>query len=38
MKVCETCGKEITTIDGENQCLACEEGAEARKGSRLAKT
>ena len=27
MKVCETCGREIATIDGENQCLTCEEGA-----------
>lgn len=38
MKVCETCGKEIATLDGENQCLSCEESAEAQKGSRLAAT
>lgn len=38
MKVCETCGEEIATIDSENQCLVCEEGQEATPGSRLAKT
>lgn len=26
MKVCEKCGEEIFTKDGDNQCQACEEG------------
>ena len=25
MKVCETCGTEISTKDGENLCTKCEE-------------
>ena len=35
MKVCETCGSEISTRDGENQCSICERietmKAETRK-------
>lgn len=38
MKVCETCGCEIATIDGENQCIPCEELAVALKNSALART
>jgi hypothetical protein len=26
MKVCEKCGVEIYTRDGENKCQACEDG------------
>lgn len=28
MKVCELCGEEIATRDGENRCLKCDTGAE----------
>ncbi len=28
MKVCERCGDEIATRDGENLCAACEESEE----------
>ena len=38
MKVCEICGREIAAIDGENQCIPCEEPSEAPPNSRLAKT
>lgn len=34
MKVCEKCGDEIATKDGENRCPACERGvrdAEKRR-------
>jgi len=33
MKVCEACGEEIWTKDGENRCVACEdrEGKNPRK-------
>ncbi len=33
MKVCKTCGDEISTPDGENRCQACElnEVNKARK-------
>lgn len=27
MKVCQTCGEEIYTKDGENKCLSCESQA-----------
>ncbi len=28
MKVCEKCGEEIGTRDGENECFRCEQEAE----------
>lgn len=31
MKVCEVCGEEIATKDGENRCPKCEDGATKRK-------
>lgn len=31
MKVCETCGKEIATIDGENECITCEESSHTKR-------
>lgn len=33
MKVCELCGEEISTRDGENRCPGCEEdyGERSRK-------
>lgn len=30
MKVCEICGEEIATRDGENRCQACEEHEEKK--------
>lgn len=30
MKVCELCGTEISTRDGENRCTACEDNPEMR--------
>ena len=30
MKVCEKCGDEIATKDGENQCDACERGRKRK--------
>lgn len=41
MKVCESCGDEIATKDGENRCTSCEEGRrkkqEGRKAQRRAR-
>ncbi len=34
MKVCEKCGEEIATKDGENRCPACEEGQGASMAKR----
>jgi uncharacterized Zn finger protein (UPF0148 family) len=31
MKVCEKCGEEIYTKDGENMCQQCEEGIKKAK-------
>ena len=31
MKVCETCGEEIATRDGDNECRACEDAAEKKR-------
>ncbi len=31
MKVCETCGDEIDTADGENRCDVCERAAEGKR-------
>lgn len=31
MKVCEICGKEISTRDGDNRCRQCDEPAGAEK-------
>ncbi len=36
MKVCEKCGEEIGTKDGENRCQACEK-KEKRKNQRKAR-
>ena len=36
MKVCETCGDEIFTKDGLNQCEACEEGRRKRNARAMA--
>jgi hypothetical protein len=30
MKVCEKCGDEISTRDGDNECDACAEGRKRR--------
>lgn len=30
MKVCEICGEEIATRDGENRCRTCEEHEEKK--------
>ena len=30
-KVCEICGDEIGTKDGDNRCQACEEASAAKK-------
>lgn len=30
MKVCEVCGKEISTRDGDNTCSQCEELEQSR--------
>jgi uncharacterized Zn finger protein (UPF0148 family) len=32
MKVCETCGVEISTRDGENECVSCD--AKVRKSAK----
>lgn len=29
MKVCQNCGDEIATPDGENECTACADACEA---------
>jgi hypothetical protein len=31
MKVCEKCGEEIDTRDGDNMCQDCEEGTKKAK-------
>lgn len=31
MKVCEVCGEEICTQDGENRCNSCEEASNQKK-------
>lgn len=31
MKVCERCGKEIFTKDGDNRCAGCEDKPAKRK-------
>ena len=31
MKVCELCGEEIATPDGENRCRACDENESKAK-------
>lgn len=36
MKVCEICGEEISTRDGENRCQQCEE-ADSKKEIRKAR-
>jgi len=37
MKVCETCGEEIATRDGENQCEECERKARVSKRRKAAR-
>jgi len=37
MKVCERCGEEIGTKDGENRCAACEDKARRSRRSNLAR-
>ena len=34
MKVCETCGDEIGTRDGENNCERCERDAKRAKANK----
>jgi hypothetical protein len=36
MKVCETCGEEIATRDGDNECAACEDASRRRRAKRRA--
>ena len=36
MKVCEKCGDEIATKDGENKCIPCERGRK-RKAAAVAR-
>ena len=31
MKVCQTCGEELYTRDGDNECLKCEDATKAKK-------
>ena len=31
MKVCEVCGDEISTRDGENRCRQCERASRGKK-------
>lgn len=31
MKVCQTCGEEIYTRDGDNRCRTCEEETSRKK-------
>ena len=35
-KVCEICGDEIATRDGENRCSTCDESGVASKAKRAA--
>ena len=35
MKVCENCGEEISTKDGDNLCRACEERQDDKVAMRL---
>lgn len=35
MKVCESCGEEIDTKDGENRCGNCDESAVQKKREQL---
>jgi len=37
MKVCEICGDEIFTMDGDNRCEKCRNKAKASKRTRLAR-
>lgn len=34
MKVCEKCGAEISTRDGENRCRDCEDGLRKARNAR----
>lgn len=36
MKVCERCGVEIATRDGENLCMECDEGKRRKSAKRRA--
>ena len=36
MKVCERCGVEIATRDGENMCPKCDEGKRRKNAKRRA--
>ena len=31
MKVCEVCGEEISTRDGDNRCQACEDATASKR-------
>ena len=31
MKVCQTCGEEISTRDGDNECASCEDANRLKK-------
>jgi uncharacterized Zn finger protein (UPF0148 family) len=35
MKLCNVCGCELATKDGENTCRACEDLIDARRGRKL---
>jgi ribosome-binding protein aMBF1 (putative translation factor) len=37
MKVCEICGEEISTRDGENVCLSCEDAQDSKQKQKLAR-
>ena len=34
MKVCKTCGEEISTRDGDNECISCEEANQRKRARR----
>jgi len=34
MKVCKTCGEEIYTKDGDNECRTCEDAGQKKRSRR----
>lgn len=34
MKVCEICGEEIGTLDGDNSCFSCDDAGKKKKAAR----